>query len=223
MNFNIIDMHQWGRKPYFEHYLNHVCCTYSMTVQIDISRMREELKRTGIKLYPALIYMITKVVNRHREFRTSFDSDGRLGVWEQMSPSFTIFHEEHRTFSSIYTAFSAHFPTFYQRYLEETAKYHNADQLFPIPNVPPNTFPISCIPWVNFTGFNLNVYSGERYLLPIFTIGKFLRQDDKVLLPLSVQFHHAVCDGYHASLLFNELEELAAECTDWLKGVKYPH
>lgn len=140
-----------------------------------------------------------------------------------MSPSFTIFHEEHRTFSSIHTAFSAHFPTFYQRYLEETAKYLNADQLFPNPNEPPNTFPISCIPWVNFTGFNLNVYSGERYLLPIFTIGKFLRQDDKVLLPLSVQFHHAVCDGYHASVLFNELQELAAGCTDWLKGVKYPH
>jgi len=71
---------------------------------------------------------------------------------------------------------------------------------------------------VSFTGFNLNVYTGGTYLLPIFTIGKYHWQDEKVLLPLSVQFHHAVCDGYHADVLFNELQESAIGCKTWLAG-----
>ncbi|WP_028562643.1 type A chloramphenicol O-acetyltransferase [Paenibacillus pinihumi] len=218
MIFNLIDSDSWTRKPYFEHYLNHVRCTYSMTADIDITLLRAELKYMGIKLYPALIYMITTVVNRHCEFRTCFDSEGRLGFWDCMSPSFTIFHEENKTFSSIWTPFSKQFQTFYDHYLQEIETHKNAKQLFPDTNEPPNTFPISSIPWVSFTGFNLNVYTGGTYLLPIFTIGKYHSQDQKVLLPLSVQLHHAVCDGYHAGVLFNEIQELAVSCKSWLAG-----
>ncbi len=54
------------------------------------------------------------------------------------------------------------------------------------------------------------------YLLPIFTMGKFFKHDEKILLPLSGQFHHAVCDGYHAGMLYNELQLRADACTEWL-------
>ncbi|QTH43235.1 type A chloramphenicol O-acetyltransferase [Cohnella sp. LGH] len=218
MNFHPIDKDSWPRKPYFEHYLNHVRCTYSITADIDITLLRSELKTRGIKLYPALIHMISTVVNRHNEFRTCFDSEGRLGVWDRMSPSFTIFHEENKNFSSIWTPFSEEFQTFYDGYLQGIETHKNAKQLFPDMNEPANTFPISSIPWVSFTGFNLNVYNDGTYLLPISTIGKYREQDKKVLLPLSVQFHHAVCDGYHAGVLFNELQELAEGCNCWLTG-----
>lgn len=218
MIFHPIDKDSWPRKPYFEHYLNQVRCTYSMTADLDITLLRTELKTNGIKLYPALIHMIATVVNRHSEFRTCFDLEGRLGIWDCMSPSFTIFHEENKTFSSIWTPFSEEFQTFYDGYLQGIETYKNAKQLFPDTNEPPNTFPVSSIPWVSFTGFNLNVYNDGTYLLPIFTIGKYREQDKKVLLPLPVQFHHAVCDGYHAGVLFNELQELATGCKRWLPG-----
>lgn len=218
MRFNPIDMESWSRKPYFEHYFNQVRCTYSMTADVDITLLRAEQKRMGLKLYPALIHMIATIVNRHCEFRTCFDAEGRLGVWDRMSPSFTIFHEKSKTFSSIWTPFSEEFPTFCARYLQAVETYKNANRLFPDTNEPLNTFPISSIPWVSFTGFNLNVYTGGAYLLPIFTIGKYRVQDEKVLLPVSVQLHHAVCDGYHAGVLFTELQELAVNCQDWLAG-----
>jgi chloramphenicol O-acetyltransferase type A len=218
MIFNPIDRDSWSRQPYFEHYLNQVRCTYSMTAEMDITQLRAEIKRMGMKLYPALIHMIATVVNRHCEFRTCLDSKGRLGVWDRMSPSFTLFHEEDKTFSSIWTPFSEEFQTFYDGYLQKMETYKNAKQLFPDMSEPPNTFPISSIPWVSFTGFNLNVYNEGTYLLPIFTMGKYRWQDSKLRLPLSVQFHHAVCDGYHAGVLFNELQELATDCKSWLPG-----
>jgi len=215
MNFKPIDMDNWARKPYFEHYLNRVRCSYSITADLDITLLRAELKRMGMKLYPALIHMIATVVNRHGEFRTCFDAEGRLGVWDRMSPGFTILHED-KTFSSIAVPFSEAFSTFYDHYLQATETYKNAKQLFPDANEPPNTFPISSIPWVSFTGFNLNIYTGGTYLLPIFTIGQYHARDTTLLLPLSVQFHHAVCDGYHAGVLFGELQQLAGDCERWL-------
>lgn len=216
MNFNPIDMVNWSRKPYFEHYLNHVRCTYSMTANIDITDLLSAAKNNGIKLYPALIHMISTVVNRHIEFRTCFNSEGRLGYWDSMSPSYTIFHDDDKTFSSIWTLYDEDFNEFYSRYLEDMKRYGSVKQFAAKANEPPNIFPVSSIPWVSFTGFNLNVYNEGTYLLPIFTMGKYFQQDGKIWLPLSGQFHHAVCDGYHVGVLFNELQLRADACHAWL-------
>lgn len=72
------------------------------------------------------------------------------------------------------------------------------------------------VPWVSFTGFNLNINEDNNYLLPILTGGKYFNQDGKTLFPLAVQMHHAVCDGYHASLFINEVQELADRCEEWM-------
>jgi chloramphenicol O-acetyltransferase type A len=187
-----------------------------MTANINITRLLAELKTKKIKLYPALIHMITTTVNRHVAFRTCFDAEGRLGYWDWMSPSYTIFHDEDKTFSAIWTGFSEDFKEFYNRYLDDMDKYGSVKGFQAKNNEPPNVFPISSIPWVSFTGFNLNIYNEGTYLLPIFTMGKYSKQDESVQLPLSVQLHHAVCDGYHAGVLFNELQSLADRCESWL-------
>ncbi|GGD82264.1 type A chloramphenicol O-acetyltransferase [Paenibacillus nasutitermitis] len=218
MNFNPITVDTWDRKPYFEHYLNHVRCTYSITANLDITLLLAETKSKGIKLYPALIHMIAAIVNRHIEFRTCFDSENRLGYWDSISPGYTVFHDENKSFSSIWTPYNEDFGEFYYRYIEDMERYGGLMQFAAKPDEPPNIFPISSIPWVSFTGFNLNIYNEGTYLLPIFTMGKFFRQDNRVQLPLSVQLHHAVCDGYHAGIVFHELQLRADHCMDWLPG-----
>ena len=79
------------------------------------------------------------------------------------------------------------------------------------PGTPANTFPVSMIPWTSFDGFNLNLQKGYDYLLPIFTLGKFEEEDGICRIPLAVQVHHAVCDGFHLSRFLNELQELIRE------------
>ena len=76
------------------------------------------------------------------------------------------------------------------------------------PNPPENTFPVSMIPWTSFEGFNLNLQNGYDYLLPIFTFGKYYEDGGKYYIPLSIQVHHAVCDGFHVCRFINELQEL---------------
>ncbi|MFC8599839.1 CatA-like O-acetyltransferase [Isoptericola sp. NPDC057191] len=45
----------------------------------------------------------------------------------------------------------------------------------------------------------------------IFTLGRYVERDGRVLLPLAVQVHHAVADGFHTARLVNELQELLAD------------
>ncbi|MFC0237145.1 type A chloramphenicol O-acetyltransferase [Fictibacillus phosphorivorans] len=214
MKFHAINKENWDRTPYFEHYLRQKC-TFSLTAYINITRLLEQIRKKGITFYPTFLHMVSKVVNSHEEFRTCF-KDGTLGYWEEMLPSYTIFHSDNKSFSSIWTEYSDHFHRFYKNYNGDIERYSSIKGLFTKQNEPPNSFPISMIPWVSFTGFNLNINEWNSYLLPIITSGKFFKQDSTMLLPLSLQVHHAVCDGYHASIFIEELQHLADDCYEWL-------
>ena len=64
MVFEKIDRSSWKRNEYFEHYFTDILCTYSMTVKLDIT----QIKKKRMKLYPAMLYYLATIVNRHSEF-----------------------------------------------------------------------------------------------------------------------------------------------------------
>ena len=216
MKFHVIDREDWNREQYFEHYLK-LKCTFSMTVNVDITMLLEELYQKGIKFYPVFIYLISRVVNNHKKFRTCFNDEGVLGYWEEMIPSYTIFHKDDKSFSSIWRDYSGDFRTFYKNYEDDMRCYASVHGCFMKENIPPNVFPISSIPWTSFTGFNLNINNDENFLLPIITCGKYFNEGNKVMLPVSLQVHHSVCDGYDASKFIEDLQQLSNTCNEWLK------
>lgn len=145
MQFTKIDINNWTRKEYFDHYFDNTPCTYSMTVKLDISK----LKKDGKKLYPTLLYGVTTILNRHEEFRTALDKNGQVGVFSEMLPCYTIFHKETETFSSIWTEFTADYTEFLQNYQKDIDAYGERKGMFAKPNPPENTFPVSMIPWTS--------------------------------------------------------------------------
>ncbi len=204
MEFRIINKETWDRKEYFEHYFLGIPCTYSMTVKLDITK----IKNSNQKLYPTMLYYITKVVNRHSEFRTSFDVNGQLGIFNEMLPCYTVFNKDTETFSNIWTEYSEDYEVFCELYEKDIKEFGSAKGMMSKPNIPINIFPVSMIPWATFEGFNLNLQKGYNYLLPIFTMGKYYEEKNKYILPLAIQVHHAVCDGFHVCRFVNELQEL---------------
>jgi chloramphenicol O-acetyltransferase type A len=60
----------------------------------------------------------------------------------------------------------------------------------------------------------------QNFFAPMFTLGKYDKQGEKVLLPLAVQVHHAVCDGFHVARLINELQELCDDISQYSERLK---
>lgn len=204
MEFQLIDPTSWKRKEYFEHYFSHVPCTYSMTVKLDITGLKNSQK----KLYPSLLYALATLVNQHEEFRMATNEGGQIGIFSEMMPCYTVFHKDTETFSNIWTEYCNDYSAFCDRYTEDLSRYGSVERIMAKPNPPANTFPVSIVPWTTFEGFNLNLQNGYDYLLPIFTFGKYYEENGKYYIPLSVQVHHAVCDGFHTCRFINELQEL---------------
>ena len=59
----------WSRQEHFDHYLNHVRCSYSFTVEIEVTELHAKLKALGLKTYPVHIYLLAAAVNQLPEFR----------------------------------------------------------------------------------------------------------------------------------------------------------
>ena len=202
-----VDLSRWARKEHFEVFQSFAECTINQTVLIDITVLREHIKKVGWKFYPTIIFLLSKIMNRHPEFRMAM-KDNELVVWNEIHPSYTIFHPETETFSSLWSHYDGNMQHFQNTYAEDTARYGNNLSYWPKEESRENVFFVSSIPWVTFTNFNMNIAHMKNFFSPMFTFGKYHEQDGKVLLPMAVQVHHSVCDGFHVARMFNELQEM---------------
>lgn len=121
--FRLIDLETWPRREHYEAYFKNTPCTWSMTVQLDVTG----LVKQGSKLYPALLYACGKVANRHEEFRMSLDEAGRPGVWDELHTSYTVFHKDTETFSCLWTPYYEDPAEYFAAYQHDLARWGAAE------------------------------------------------------------------------------------------------
>lgn len=134
---------------------------------MDITALIRELKAREAKLYPLLIFALTAIVNRHEEFRTSIDKSGDVGIWDTVTPCYTIFHKKSETFSEMWSSWSEDIDVFVENYKSDIQLFGHIEGISTKPNLPENTFSISSLHWTTFTGFNLNIFSDGTYLINV--------------------------------------------------------
>src|SRR5699024_8046815 len=206
MSFKPIDFNNWERKDMFSYFLSQKM-SYSITSNIKITDLYNYTKAQGVKFYPIFIYLVTAVANTSENFRMHITDEGEVGYWETLNPIYTVFDDKTKIYSGVYTPIEGNFKTFYDDYLKDVETYSETGHWLPQFPIPENLLNISMLPWVQFTGININSSNNTNSLLPVITAGKFFQENGETYIPLSIQFHHAVCDGYHASLFINTLQD----------------
>ena len=69
VQFTPLDLHTWERGSVFYYFSQMAPTGYSMTVNLDITKMKAALKAVNRKFFPAYVWMVTKTVNMQKEFR----------------------------------------------------------------------------------------------------------------------------------------------------------
>ena len=171
--------------------------------------MKNEMKFTPLKFFPAYLWLVTKTLNLQQEFKIA-EKDGQIGYYDTLTPLYATFHDDDKTFSLMWTEYDDDFMTFYKSYLKNKEQYGNNHGILTQPNQtpPPNAYTVSCIPWVSFNHFAVHTYENKPYFFPSVEAGKFYEKDGRIMMPLSITCHHAATDGYHVNQF---LETLQAE------------
>jgi chloramphenicol O-acetyltransferase type A len=217
VNFNGIDLQKWPRSQMF-HYFTQIAPTgYSLTNNVDITIMRKTLKAYDLKFFPAYLWLVTKTLNQQIEFKVAI-KDGVLGYWDNLTPLYATFHDDDKTISLMWTEYCEDFHEFYKRYLGSQKLYKDNHGILSQPHQmpPPNTYTVSCLPWIEFQHFAVHSYENKSYYFPSIEAGKFIPQGNTVKMPLSITAHHATTDGWHIKCFLEDLQK-AMDCPEkWI-------
>lgn len=205
-NYTQVNLNEWSRGNLFKSYMDNMRIVMSLTVDIDVTNLITFAKNNNLKFYPSMIWIVSKVVNAHDEFKYSWDNDRNLIKWDFISPSYVDFHKEDENFTKLVTVFSDDIFEFHNRFMADKEQY-KFKRAF-VENQPRNFFDVSCLPWVKYKHFDVHVFDEGDFLAPVITWGKYEVEQEKHLMPLSMNIHHAVADGFHLSRFFIEVQEL---------------
>ncbi len=207
VRYKEIDLENWSRKEHYRYYTEKLKIEFNLTVPIDVTLLLDFCHARGYKFYPVMIYLVTKVLNRIENFKMFRDERGRLCVWDKIIPNYTIFHKDDKTFSDCWTDYCEDFHEFYHNITGDMRMFQDQKGIKVKENQPPNFYCISCVPWFSFTGYSSRAVNGEPSFCPIILIGKYEKSGINTELPVNITISHAVCDGYHAGLFFESLQE----------------
>ncbi len=185
-------------RPYFEHYHRDVPCWYSMTVDVDISALLPRLRGSGLLVLSVGDPRHLPDGQRGPGPPHGYGRDGGHRRHDRMDPSYTIFHKDDETFSVLWTAYQPDLRAFCQDWEADRTRYGDIPPLKPAsPEAGQGLFNISAVPWASFRSLHLELPEANDYLLPIFTLGRYRKENGRTLLPLAMQVHHGVTDGFH--------------------------
>ena len=206
--FTPMELQNWSRGGVFYYFSEMAPTGYSVTVKMDITRMKACLKERGYKFFPAYLWLVTKTLSKQKEFMIA-EVEGKLGYYNILTPLYAAFHEDDKTFSLMWTQYDDDFKEFHRAYLEDQKQYGgqhgilSKGELLP----PPNAYTVSCLPWVSFEHFATHSYENKAYYFPSIEAGKFYEEVERIWLPLSLTCHHAATDGYHVGRFLDELQK----------------
>ena len=102
MNYTVIDLDEWSRGNLFRFYIDKMKVVMSLTVDIDVTELKIYSKKTSMNFYSLMIWVASKVINLHDEFKYSWSNEGHLIKWDFVSPSYTDFHKKDENFTRAY-------------------------------------------------------------------------------------------------------------------------
>ena len=204
--FTPIDLQTWNRGQMFYYFSQMAPTGYSLTAELDVTRLRETVKKAGYRFFPAYLWLVTRNLNRQLEFKCAL-RDGQLGYYDTLMPLYAAMHPEDNTISLMWTEFDENFSEFHRRYLDNQEKFGSCRGVLCQPGVPPeNAYTVSCLPWISFEHFAVHSYENKPYYFPSVEAGKYTERDGRLMMPLSMTCHHATTDGYHVARFLEELQ-----------------
>lgn len=201
-----IDLETWNRKEHFAFFYRMDYPQFNICFNLDITHFLEFTKRNDLSFYYAMIHAVTTVVNETEHFRYRI-REGKVLLHKKIHPSFTDMQPNNDDlFKMITVDLKDDIFEFVKMAKETSAKqkdFLRVDKLIGRDDL----IYITCIPWISFTHVSHTITINKNDAVPRISWGKYFKEGDKVLLPFSVQVHHALMDGVHIGQYAEKLQK----------------
>lgn len=208
MNYKVIDIEKYYRNGVFRHFTEDCKCSVSMTARVDVTALVEYSKRRGTKFYINFLYILSRVLNSRDDYKMGYLWEtNELICYDVINPTQYVFHEDTETCTPVYTSYSEDYNIFYKNALDDVERAKN-DREYKLDILNhPNWFDASYISWISYDSMNIELPDGYLFFPPIVNWGRYRRENDRLVMPVSVRLNHAIADGFLAANVFRLLQK----------------
>ena len=199
-----LDLEKWIRKDVFEFFLAFDKPYFNICTQLDITPLLTVLGDRKVSVSLAYHYFALRAANEIEPFRYRL-KDGQVIVYDVIHGGTTVLLPS-EIFTLTYFEYVPSFKKFMAGAELAMKEAVSGDGAFR-PNPRDDMIHFTTLPWVSFTSFSHARNWGREDSVPKIAFGKFMKVNERTLLPFSVEVHHALMDGLHVGRYVARLEE----------------
>lgn len=197
-----IDLSTWPRAELFRFFSGVSQPFYSVTFRVDVTNLHAYAKAHGISFYYALGYLVTDAVNAVENFRYTIRA-GEVWLLDERIPSLTDRKLSSEQFHIVTLPKTGTLDEFCRA---AKAKSDAQKSFLDQSGEPDDLIYISCTPWFDLTGCTNERDFDKDDNIPRITWGKYVPENGRETLGMSLEVNHRFIDGYHLGLFYKHLQ-----------------
>ncbi|KAA3615516.1 MAG: chloramphenicol acetyltransferase [Calditrichaeota bacterium] len=200
-----IDIENWHRKDYFEFFRHYDDPSFSLTADVDVTKLYQLIKEQNASFFLASLYLCQKAVNQIEAFKYRIRGK-KIILHDRIDVGSTVLNEDN-SFSFCYFKYVEPFRDFagaanlqMQLLKEKQQKLNPQDDR-------DDLIHYTIIPWFSFRSFKHPRKNFQANSIPKIAFGKFTRET-KMQMPISIDAHHGLMDGWHVGQFYQKFQQL---------------
>ncbi len=219
MNSNtrtIINLNTWDRAKSYEFYRNFLNPQVTITADVDCTAAYRSCKEDNTSFFRKYLYAVLRSVNDVKELRyriEQINGEEKVVLYDKISVLTPIQVGDNGEFTTVKIPYHLTFEKFNKvmdeaialldkdvpdpYYIESDAEMRGICDLVVV----------SALPELNFTSVTATQSCRYGSRKPLINVGKAVMKEGKMMMPVAISFHHGLCDGYHISKFYKNVEE----------------
>jgi chloramphenicol O-acetyltransferase type A len=202
-----IPLESWPRRAAFEHFRRMAQPAFCVTVPVDVTGLRERASAHGATPWLAYHHAALEAANGIDAMHQTLTADG-VREFAVIHASTTVLRDD-GSFGFLtlprepsLAAFAARAKPGIARVRQASGDLFAADEPGEVREE--TLVHMTALPWLAFTAFTHARGQGDDR--PKVAFGRFTETGGRLLMPVAVDVHHALCDGVHVGRFFERLQ-----------------
>jgi len=205
-----LDFEKWNRKEHFAFFSGFDEPFFGLVAEIDCTKAYHISKNYSIPFSLYCHYQAITAVNHTEEFRYRI-KNGEIVIFDKIHVTTTIGRDD-TTFSFSFIPFTQSINEFINLAKLEIDRIKNSTGLGVNENAGRlDVIHFSTVPWISFTGVTHPQSFKYKDSIPKITFGKYFSRNDRMIMPVSVNAHHGLMDGFHVGQFLQLFQQLMNE------------
>lgn len=204
---NVIDTEKWNRKEHYEFFSKMASPYFGIVTEVDCTTAYKKAKEKERSFFACYLHKSMAAINSVEELKLRI-VDHEVVLFDNVHAGCTIGRAD-GTFGFAFVSFSDDFETFNNELQEEIRAVQNSNGLrLNNDDIKKDLIRHSTLPWTSFTGLLHPTDFDRTESVPKVTFGKFNIREGRKYLPVSIEAHHGLADGFHLAKYLNEFQKL---------------